>query len=302
MKRYMNKAMAMGMAFAMVGSTVAFAQAKETKNAENLLIATETNDESDTTEKEAAYISQNGKIVSVSKTEDGSYEVLIDNESGGLRFMVSASTVVVDRESGDYLTADQLTEGMEVSVIYGVNSPMGMSMPPFLGQVTAVVANADKGNFVVGSFDENLLSEKDKLVLNISEDTEIQSSLGTKKVFKADDIKGKDALVFFDITTRSIPAQTNPSFVLILEEKPVVEDETEGETAELVPLRDTAEGKGYDVKWQGKAKPVLVENEDVSMEITIGTTKYVIGDKEMVADAAAMLVDGILYVSSDVLV
>lgn len=302
MKRYMNKAMAMGMAFAMVGSTVAFAEAKEAKETEKLLTATETNHESDATEKKAAFINQNGKVVSVSKTEDGSYEVLIDNESGGLRFMVSASTVVVDRESGDYLTADQLTEGMEVSVIYGANSPMGMSMPPFLGQVTAVVANADKGNFVVGSFDENLLSEKDKLVLNISEDTEIQSSLGTKKVFKADDIKGKDALVFFDITTRSIPAQTNPSFVLILEEKPVVEDETDGETAELVPLRETAEGKGYDVKWQGKAKPVLVENEDVSMEITIGTTKYVVDDKEMVADAAAMLVDGILYVSSDVLV
>ncbi|WP_352399998.1 stalk domain-containing protein [Anaerotignum sp.] len=301
MKRY-TKAMAMGMAFAMMGSTVAFAEAKE---AETLLIATETTNAVKADEA-ANYLSQSGKVVSVTAGENGSYEVLIDNEDGGLRFMVAAGTVIVDRADGTYLTADKLTEGMEVAVVFGANSPMGMSMPPFLGQVTAVVANADEGSFVVGSFDENLLSKKDMLVLNISKDTAIQSTLGTKQMFTAENVKGKVALVFFDITTRSIPAQTNPSFVLILEEKTTVEEEVEEEVKaktgeELVALRDTAEEMGYSVKWQGKDKPVLVEKDEQAMEITIGATKYVVDDKEMEADRAATMVDGVLYVSASIL-
>lgn len=301
MKRY-TKVMAMGMAFAMMGSAVAYAEAKEVEATKITTEATDTVEKS-----EAAFISQSGKVESVTANENGSYEVLINNEEGGLRFIVDAGTVILDRESGNYLTVDKLTEGMEVAVIFGANSPMGMSMPPFLGQVTAVVANTDKGSFVVGSFDENLLSKKDMLVLNISEDTVIKNTLGTKSILTAEDVKGKDALVFYDITTRSIPAQTNPSLILILEEKELSEVTTEDEdkktktSEEMIALRDTAEEMGYAVKWQGKDKPVLVEKEEQTIEVSIGTTKYVVDDKEMDASAAATLVDGVLYVSADVI-
>ena len=292
MKKY-TKAMTMGMVVAMMGSTMAFAEIKE---GETKLIATEVTGAVDE-KQEAAFISQNGKVVSVNATEKGAYEILIDNENGGLRFMVSSGTTIVDRESGSYFTLDQLTDGMEVSVIYGATSPMGMSMPPFLGQVTAVVANADKGGLFVGDFDENLLSKKGSLVINITEDTVIRNTTGTKNILTADDVKGKNALIFFDVTTRSIPAQTTPSFVLILEEKEVVQEKTE----ELVALRGAAEEKGYKVTWQGHDKPVLVENEKETMEITIDSTKYVVDDNELVASRAATLVDGILYISADIL-
>ena len=36
------------------------------------------------------------------------------------------------------------------------------------------------------------------------------------EVLSAEDVKNQDALVFYDITTRSIPAQTTPSLVLLL--------------------------------------------------------------------------------------
>lgn len=293
MKKYMTRAMAMGMVFSMVGGTMAFAQGQEAEDIRVIKADLTTTAEE---LKADAYTTQNGKVTTVTKTEDGAYQVLIENETGGLRFLVSANTVIADRATGSLITADQLTEGMEVSVVYAENSPMGMSMPPYLADVTAIVANADKGSFVVGNFDEKLFSQNDNLVLNIGEDTKIQSTLGTKKAFTASDIQNKNAVVFYDITTRSLPAQTTPSFVLILEEEVVVEEKTE-----LVSLRDTAEGMGYDVKWQGKAKPILVENEEVTMEITVGTAKYVVDGKEMVADMAATLVDGVLYVSSDVL-
>jgi copper amine oxidase-like protein len=297
MKRYM-KIMALGMAFVMMGSTVAFAKARET--AKITTGATYVVQES-----EAAFISQSGKVASVTATENGSYEVLINNDEGGLRFMIDGSSIIIDRESGYDLTPNQLTEGMEIAVIYPVNSPMGMSMPPFLGKVTAVVANTDKGSFIIGSFDENLLSKRDMLVLNIGEDTVIQNIVGTKNNLTADDVKGKDALVFFDMTTRSIPAQTTPSFVLILGEKKNKKEETnveETETArEMIALRDTAEELGYVVTWQGKGRPVLVENAERTIQVSVGTTKYVVDEKEKDADAAATLINSVLYVSSDIL-
>ena len=230
-------------------------------------------------------------------------------ENGGLRFVVAPTTTIVDRETGSVITADKLTEGMEVAVIYSANAPMGMSMPPYMGQVTAVVANADKGSISVGHFNDDLLNEKDLLQLNISEDTTILTTLGTKSILSADDVKGKDAVVFYDITTRSIPAQTNPSLVLLLEEREAATEDTEEaavdtksvEAPEMVALRDAAEAKGYSVKWQGKTAPVVLEKDGMTAQITLGSTTYVVeGDMAMTSAAAAELTDGVLYVSADV--
>ena len=253
----------------------------------------------------SAYISNTGKITEVADTEDGNKVFTMDNENGGLRFVVAPTTTIVDRETGSVITADKLTEGMEVAVIYGANAPMGMSMPPYMGQVTAVVANADKGSISVGHFNDDLLNEKDLLQLNISEKTTILTTLGTKSILSADDVKGKDAVVFYDITTRSIPAQTTPSLVLLLEEREAVTevavDTKSIEAPEMVALRDAAEAKGYSVKWQGKTAPVVLEKDGMTAQITLGSTTYVVeGDMAMTSAAAAELTDGVLYVSADV--
>lgn len=321
-----NKALAMGMVIAVAGSTVAFAEG----TLPDLLIApTPTTGEAAAedgeavTEEEtvaaavAAYTSQSGKVAAVTTAQNGDHEVMIDNETGGLRFMVAADTIIVNREDGTYLTVDQLKEGMEITVVYGANSPMGMSMPPFLGQVSAVIANANAGSVSVGIFDAELLNQTDMLALNIAETTTIQNTQGTKMALTAEDVKNQNAIVFYDVTTRSIPAQTTPSFVLILAEKeetPAAEieeatavaeavraDAEVRATGELIELRDTAEELGYTVTWQGKNKPVLVENETKSIEITIGATTYTVDDTAVEASQAAVLVDGVLFVADEVL-
>lgn len=303
MKKNMTKMMAMGMVLAMLGTATAFAEEKtvisETGNTLEDIVAEA---------QAAAFISQSGKVVSVGEADEKGMRVAeIDNEQGGLRFVVAADTIIVNRADGGYLTGADLTEGMEVAVIYGANSPMGMSLPPYLGQVTAVVANADAGSFAVGHFDEELTDMKNMLKLNISEETDIRNLQGAKIKLSAEDVKNKDALVFYDVTTRSIPAQTNPSFVLILEEQaPAAEEDADAkakdaEKQELVPLRDTAEEKGCTVTWQGKAKPILLEKDGVTIEISIGRKDYTV-DGDMVKEAAlpAELQDGVMYVSSDI--
>ncbi|MFR4564715.1 stalk domain-containing protein [Anaerotignum sp.] len=306
MKKNLNKVLALTLAFTVVGSTAAYA---EVMKGETTATPVPISADADAQAEASAYISNTGKITEVADTEDGNKVFTMDNENGGLRFVVAPTTTIVDRETGSVITADKLTEGMEVAVIYGANAPMGMSMPPYMGQVTAVVANADKGSISVGHFNDDLLNEKDLLQLNISEKTTILTTLGTKSILSADDVKGKDAVVFYDITTRSIPAQTTPSLVLLLEEREAVTEGTEEaavdtksvEAPEMVALRDAAEAKGYSVKWQGKTAPVVLEKDGMTAQITLGSTTYVVeGDMAMTSSAAAELTDGVLYVSADV--
>lgn len=306
MKKNLNKVLALTLAFTVVGSTAAYA---EVMKGETTATPVPISADADAQAEASAYISNTGKITEVADTEDGNKVFTMDNENGGLRFVVAPTTTIVDRETGSVITADKLTEGMEVAVIYGANAPMGMSMPPYMGQVTAVVANADKGSISVGHFNDDLLNEKDLLQLNISEKTTILTTLGTKSILSADDVKGKDAVVFYDITTRSIPAQTTPSLVLLLEEREAVTEGTEEaavdtksvEVPEMVALRDAAEAKGYSVKWQGKTAPVVLEKDGMTAQITLGSTTYVVeGDMAMTSSAAAELTDGVLYVSADV--
>jgi len=81
----------------------------------------------------------------------------------------------------------------------------------------------------------------------------------------------------------------------------------------LIPLRETAEGKGYRVVWNKEERSVVVENytaaqqesgkvkDTFSMSISVGKTTYVM-DGDMVKEAAlpAELQDGVMYVSSDI--
>lgn len=306
MKKNLNKVLALALAFTVVGSTAAYAEVmKGDAAATTAPISTEATDEVAAPD----YIKNTGKIISIENAEDGNKIITMDNENGGLRFVVAPTTIIADRATDSIITADKLTEGMEVAVIYGANAPMGMSMPPYMGNVTAVVANADKGSISVGLFNDDLVNEADLLQLNIAESTNILTTLGTRSILSADDIKGKNAVVFYDVTTRSIPAQTTPSFVLLLEEKEAVTEAQEEaavdtksvEAPEMVALRDAAEAKGYSVKWQGKTAPIVLEKDGLTSQITLGSATYMVeGDMIMTAAAAAELTDGVLYVSADV--
>ena len=147
MKKNLTKAMALGMAFAMVGTATAFAE----EISKGLPLANTAAAEQAETEKEdeavqEAYITQSGKVSSVSEEDEkGLRVVTIDNEQGGLRFVLDSMTPVLNRENSSLIQAGDLKEGMEIAVVYEANSPMGLSMPPSLGKVTAVVANTDKG-------------------------------------------------------------------------------------------------------------------------------------------------------------
>lgn len=289
MKKNLAKVMAVGMAMTILLGTAAFAN-------DTALISdlpAEKNEAVVDVAEMSMFISQGGKVVSIEESEtDGVLIVTLENDMGGLRFAVASDTIIVDRKTGEYKLADQIEEGMEVLVIYNLNSPMGLSMPPFLGDVAAVVINADAGSVSVGRFDKDLTDWQNMLKLNISDETSIQNVQGSRIRLSADDVKGKDALVFYDITTRSIPAQTTPSFVLILNE--------EDADAQSVPLREAAEAQGFEVVWQGKDKPILAEKDGMSMEFVLNDNAYIVNGEVRYAAMEAELIDGVTYVSGEI--
>ena len=291
MKKNMTKVMAMGMVLTMLAGTTAFASGTAAEATKGVLATAE-----DTKQAKAAFLGESGKIVSVEKSgTDGVSVVEIENKNGGLRFAVDANSLILDRKDGSYKTVADLTEGMEVAVVYSANSPMGMSLPPYLGSVTAVVANADADNMMVGHFGDDLTDKTNKLQLNISDETRILNMEGAKIKLSAEDVKNQDALVFYDITTRSIPAQTTPSLVLLLiqteEAGEEMGNEPKMQAQMMVPLREAAKENGYTVKWQG----------GTSNEITLGSAEYVVeGDMVMKAAMPSELKDGKTYVSSEI--
>lgn len=298
MKQNVTKVMAMGMVLTMLAGTTAFANQPVVISANDAVTTAEDGKQ----EIAAAFLSQSGKIVSVGASETKGVSIVeIENEQGGLRFAVEENTLILDRKDGSYKAVADLKEGMEITVVYDANGPMGLSLPPYLGSVTAVVANADAGNVAVGHFGDDLTDWTNKLQLNISNETKILNLEGAKIRLSAEDVKNQDALVFYDITTRSIPAQTTPSLVLLLTQEEVAENETEVQAQVMVPLREAAEEKGYTVKWQGKQKPIILEKDGVSMEITIGSDTYVVdGDMAKKAAMPSELKGGKAYVSSDI--
>lgn len=307
---------ALGMAMTLAGGTMAYGEEAIFVSETEVPVTME--EIVDAAETASNYTTQTGIITSIEASEDGNFNIMMDNETGGLHFLLSPQTVLTDCITGTLILADDLDVDMEVSVVYDKNSPMGMSMPAYLSQVTALVANPSEGNFSIGYFDADLTNMDALLALNIDETTNIQSVQGTRMLLTAEDVKEKEALVFYGVTTRSIPAQTTPSFILLLDKETSGEENNyldgpmadlardveliENEAvAELVPLRETATNLGFTVVWQGKDMPILMESDEYTFSIELDSNKYLMNDEEMTASAPAILLDGVMFIDKDIL-
>jgi hypothetical protein len=116
------------------------------------------------------------------------------------------------------------------------------------------------------------------LKLNIGEETVIKDIRGTLQEFTAEDLKGSECLVLYSVATKSIPAQTNPELVLILNSKDNLAAGENAATvkinAEYVPLRAQAEAKGYTVLWTSAKDPLVLTKGDIRLELTLGSSEF----------------------------
>jgi hypothetical protein len=218
-----------------------------------------------------------GEVKSV-KESDGSFGITLDDGKDGVVLNISELRFAYDLKTKAYVSLTDVKEGVILTAVLPANAPLALSAPPQTGSVFGLILNSDAGAFKLDVFDKDLLSGDGQLKLNIGEDTLINKDTGEKRVFTADDLKNQELIVFYDVVATSQPAQTTPTFVLIL--SPAPETATEPDESEpaaeatYVGLRAAVEAKDYTVTWTSNKQPITLTKGDITVTVTIGTDAF----------------------------
>ena len=231
-------------------------------------------------------------------TGDGAKIVAIEDENE------LPSNIIITKDTY-VINMDKLAVGETLTVFYDAMKPMILIYPPQISADAAIVGEIDL-NVKVDLFNEELVSADNFLKLNISEDTEIVSEDGSK--FEGE-LYNRKLVVLYGAATKSIPAQTNPTKIIVLdEEKPVILDEiaVNGKKLEavkpilndggvvMVPVRAVAEALGYEVGWNQEEQKVTVGE---LLSFRIGEDNYTMDDTSGIQlYAAPLLEEGTTYV------
>ena len=272
----------------LTGGITAFADAKT-----NEPMLTE-----NTNNNELKFTKFNGKVSSVVKegATDSAVSITLSDSSGEVIVLHTKEHITVfEAESKAYLTLNDIKEGDNLFIVVDSNTPMTMNLPPMINNAAYIIKTNDMMNVTTGVFDNELFSSDNDLVLNITPETFITDVMGSRKIFTADDIKGAQCAVVYSLATMSIPAQTTPDAIIILESAYVYEESYN------MPLRTTFENMGYEVKWTANNKPVIITNKDITINVTIGSNKVSVNGNEYELLNETVLINDLMYIDSSIL-
>jgi len=265
--------------------------------------------ENETTQPQPFYLSFTGTVKSIDDGKEGFIRASVESKEGlPADFILSENTYYADNI--------QIEEGTEITGYYESGRPMILIYPPQYS--IDIVAPAMNDEFMkVDKFDADLLSSDKTLKLNISEETEILWENGTQinwlvKPSISDleaALSNRKLIVFYDFTTKSIPAQTTPSKIIVLSQQ---EDDSiiniivndiiidappafiSEEGVAMVPIRRVSEALGYAVSWNNEEKSVQIGND---ISIKIGENSYLVsGNVPIGLEAAPLLNNDSTYV------
>ena len=206
--------------------------------------------------------------ITVKSQADQIFEGVVKDQEGNegqANFTVSDGTYIADKK-GNTLTKDDIKEGTAVSVFVQANKPMTLQYPPVYSADVVIIDTEDAVGSVTAdvfhkseSFGE-YINDAQTLALNIGDDTQIVNEKGD--TLEDRNIEDKDIVVFYSIMTMSLPPQTTPEKIVVLD----AEDGTEADIDTIkagdkeikaiqkdgrvfVPVREVAESLGMTVEW-----------------------------------------------------
>lgn len=271
-------------------------------------------------ENMAGYIKYHGKITEINKNEKYLSIRVMDDESNpynGFIFYIFEDVILLDDMTKDFIDKDALKVGMEISTFYSKNTEMLLSLPGQLTPGVIIVRNSEEFvDIKVDKFNKELISADNMLKLNISEDVEILDLTG--KEINKENLEDKDLIVFYTFTTRSIPAQTTPVKIIVMDSKEDIKVEEinildkiiinekqtllesslykSEEGIIMVPLRQVAEALGYEVTWNGETQTVELTKGAHWTIVKIGEDNYNFARMIVKLGAAPELKDSKTYV------
>ncbi|MDF2890354.1 MAG: copper amine oxidase family protein [Clostridia bacterium] len=239
---------------------------------------------SERNEGEQAYFgSFAGKVKEIANFEavEGSKILLLEDQEGNIaNIIISKDTYILNNA--------EIAVGSEITGYYDANAPMIMIYPAQYNAEVVVVRN-DEQNVKVDRFNKDLVSSDNWLKLNVSDATEIL--LQDDTAFEGQ-LTNRKLVVVYGVTTKSIPAQTTPSKIVVLFEKAdtvigdvstmdIVVNNKKIEAsaaymnekgAVMVPLRAIAETLGFDVIWNNAEQSVMLGK---GISLKIGEDNYI---------------------------
>ena len=269
------------------------------------------------------YMKATGVIQEIEKETDG-IRLTIENEDKMIMILrINDESLLFNSATTNQLKLADLKKGAIVEAYYDKNKPMILIYPATVTpEIVIVKDEKDFGSVKISQFDTNYLSLDGELKLNMGEETPLFNQQG--EAIELKELQGKELVVFYSITTMSLPPQTPPTKVIALdditEEAPEVTPEPEVKPEEttgveeiiandhymnkgvkMIPLRKVAEHLGYKVLSQPKINGALVTLQNSSFTITRGDKKYGYNKSLRQFEVAPELKDMKTYVSEDFL-
>lgn len=170
-----------------------------TEEVENVTPPTEEMEEQNV----AKFTQKQAVIQSIEQLDDATQLHFEDDNGEPYTFWLSADTPIIDNVGNDVT----LEEGMTVSGYFYTNGPMVMIYPPRYTAAMIVVQTEKMGNVDVAAYNDELINDTNSLKLTIDDTVQL---VGTEEVVAG------DYAVFYDMSTRSIPAQTTPKKIIAI--------------------------------------------------------------------------------------
>lgn len=247
-------------------------------------VVTNTQQDEQTPQVQPVFIKVAGTIESVEERNNATYYTTKEGENTNV-FVVNKDTLIFDNTGKEV----KLQKGDKVTAYTYANKPMLMIYPPQYNPEVIIVETKEMGSVTVDFFNKDLVNTDNSLKLNVGKETVVQSQ--SAKEVSAKDLAEQHLLVFYTITTRSIPAQTPPTKVIVLDatvkehgegteeasanaavQEIIKTDFYEVDGTTMVPLRLIAEELGFKVESTGTG--AIVSKGALSYTITRGEKAY----------------------------
>ena len=238
-------------------------------------------------EEKISYMSFEGYVKEIKSNNGYTSVIMTDGKSDEVigQFNLKGDMLVVNQDTATIQALDKIEKGQKIRGFYRKDMPMILIYPPVINPEFIMISSEDTKNFVKHSyFDESLTSIDNNLKLNISDSSVLIDKHG--KSVDIEKLKNKDLVVVYDVSTKSIPAQTNPKQVIMLEkdeDKMPVKDEAlekiidSGYMANgvnMISLKQVADHFGYEASWDNATKTATLRKENSSFTVTIGQQMY----------------------------
>ncbi len=263
-------------------------------------------------EAQAKFIKSNLTVTKISEQVDGNYfiETVDENETPIHLHMVAETNTLVYNNSGDEKDASEIKEGDKISAFVDASKPAILIYPPqYIPEVLVINEEDTMGGVDVDFYDKSeifadITNAANTLALHISEDIDVKGQDGNE--VDRNDLAGRNLIVFYDIATMSIPAQTTPNKIIVLNEKvdpqksadlpeeasddsaldfsKVTKISANGTELEytpvvengiyMVPVREVAEALDLEVTWNDLLQAVSVGTVQMGTTFNIGQDSY----------------------------